>query len=193
MTTQKAGGNNRNNQAPRRAGGAKPQQTHTPMPTAQALLIGALAGAIIGGLVVSVFWLSQDKECPPPPEVEECPEEKLVAPPASEQRAGEDFYSMLPRAGVKVIPDNEDEEKDPYIYHLQAGSFKNADDAGAQQAELALIGFEASITPFVAASGTTWHRVRVGPFTSKREAGKVKREIWERAKIDATRLQQKAQ
>lgn len=192
MATQKAGGKSRQNQAPRRAGGAKPSQTQAPMPTATALLIGALAGTLIGGLIVSLFWISQDKECPPPPEVEECPEAKLVAPPASEQRAGEDFYSMLPRAGVKVIQDDEGEEADPYIYHLQAGSFKDPNDAGAQQAELALIGFEASVTPFIAASGTTWHRVRVGPFTSKREAGKVKREIWERAKIDATRLQQKA-
>lgn len=191
MATQKAGGN-RHNQAPRRAGGARPAANSGPMPTLHALLIGALAGAIIGGLAVSVFWMSQGKECPPPPAVEECPETQLVAPPASENRAGEDFYSMLPRAGVKVIQDDA-EEIDPYIYHLQAGSFKNEDDAGAQQAELALIGFEATVSPFVAASGTTWHRVRVGPFTSKREAGKVKREIWERAKIDATRLQQKAQ
>lgn len=162
------------------------------MPTLQALLIGSLAGAIMGGLAVSTFWMSQDKKCPPPPEVEACPDNQLVIPPASENRAGEDFYRMLPRAGVKVIADDDSEESDLYIYHLQAGSFKNPDDAGAQQAELALIGFEATVTPFVANSGTKWFRVRVGPFTSKREAGKVKREIWERAKIDAARLQQKA-
>lgn len=192
MAGPKAGGAGRHNQAPRRAGGAKPSQTHTPMPTAQALLIGALAGAVIGGLIVSLFWISQDKECPPPPEVEECPEAKLVAPPVTGNRTGEDFYRVLPIAGIPDNQDDEAEKKDPYIYHLQAGSFKSRDDAGAQQAELALIGFEATVTPFVAASGTTWHRVRVGPFTSKREAGKVKREIWERAKIDATRLQQRA-
>jgi hypothetical protein len=192
VATPKAGGKSRQNQAPRRAGGAaRPAQANGPMPTWHALLIGAGAGVIMGGLLISVYWMSQDKECPPPPEVEECPDARLVAPPATKQRAGEDFYSVLPRAGVKVIQD-QDEKIDPYIYHLQTGSFKNVNDAGQQQADLALDGFVATVAPYLAPSGTTWHRVRVGPFTSKREAGKVKREIWERSKIDATRLQQKA-
>lgn len=52
---------------------------------------------------------------------------------------------------------------DKFIYFLQVGAFKDAADAEAARAKLALVGVEASVTEKSSDSGTL-HRVRVGPF-----------------------------
>lgn len=49
-------------------------------------------------------------------------------------------------------------------YLLQAGSFRQAADADALRANLALIGIEARIQIVELPGGETWHRVRIGPF-----------------------------
>lgn len=54
-------------------------------------------------------------------------------------------------------------------YFLQAGSFKNNDDAENLKARLALLGMYASIQPINLADRGVWYRVRVGPFNKKEE------------------------
>lgn len=49
-------------------------------------------------------------------------------------------------------------------YYLQAGAFKDADEAQALKAELALLGLEAHIQTTETASGATLQRVRLGPY-----------------------------
>ena len=55
---------------------------------------------------------------------------------------------------------------DPFIYFVQAGAFRSADDAEAQRAKLAMLGIEALVTEREQA-GRTVFRVRVGPFNQK--------------------------
>lgn len=94
-----------------------------------------------------------------------------------------DFYNLLPEMEV-FIPDQEiaaEREKssndEDVVYYLQVGSFRNFEDADRLRAQLALLSLE-SHTQRVTIDGTfskqTWHRVRVGPFTSAREMGKVR-------------------
>lgn len=55
---------------------------------------------------------------------------------------------------------------DPFIYFVQAGAFRSADDAEAQRAKLAMLGIEALVSEREQA-GRTVYRVRVGPFNQK--------------------------
>nr|WP_246386788.1 SPOR domain-containing protein [Litorivivens lipolytica] len=56
---------------------------------------------------------------------------------------------------------------------MQAGSFKTNADADRRRAELLLLGLEAKIEA-VEANGDTWHRVYVGPFTSRSKLSKAR-------------------
>lgn len=55
---------------------------------------------------------------------------------------------------------------DPFIYFVQAGAFRSAEDAEAQRAKLAILGIEALVSEREQA-GRTVYRVRVGPFNQK--------------------------
>lgn len=61
-------------------------------------------------------------------------------------------------------------------YILQAGSSRNAADAERLRASLALQGMSAQVQP-VTVNGETWHRIRVGPFSSRAEADVAQRQL----------------
>ena len=95
-----------------------------------------------------------------------------------------DFYHILPELEV-AIPETElmkERDKpagkqDPNAqYVLQAGSFSKFAEADKLKASLALLGLQASIQT-VTVNKDTWHRVRVGPYTSLRELGKARRRL----------------
>jgi len=87
------------------------------------------------------------------------------------------FYTILPELEV-LIPDSETQppEKRPASsiaednkkYVLQAGSFKNKNDAEKLKASLALLGFQANIQS-VTVNSTPWHRVRIGPYSQSND------------------------
>jgi cell division protein FtsN len=97
------------------------------------------------------------------------------------------FYTILPELEV-LIPDEEirPPEKDTETtqttqttqknvktgkgkqFILQAGSFRNRQDAERLKASIALLGMEASIKQ-VSINGVNWHRVRVGPVSNSRD------------------------
>ena len=54
-------------------------------------------------------------------------------------------------------------------YLLQAASFRNRDEADAMRAELLLEGMVAAVNAVSNPDGGAWHRVMVGPFSSKVE------------------------
>ena len=59
-------------------------------------------------------------------------------------------------------------------YLLQAGSFKSAEDADSLRAQLLLTGMpNVTTSKVVSSSGTTWYRVRVGPFSSRSKLNKA--------------------
>jgi cell division protein FtsN len=68
---------------------------------------------------------------------------------------------------------------DPFAYFVQAGAFRNPEDAETQKAKLAMAGFEAQVTEREQ-SGRTVYRVRVGPLGKSSDADKLKE------KLDAT-------
>lgn len=94
-----------------------------------------------------------------------------------------DFYTILPEMEV-MVPEREAAAVTPKpasspppvalpdaygTYLLQAGSFRKMKDADALKARLALLGFHARIE-VVSIDQNTYHRVRIGPYTSFAEA-----------------------
>ena len=62
---------------------------------------------------------------------------------------------------------------DPFDYLVQAGAFRSTEEAEAQRAKLAMMGWQAKITEREQ-SGRTVYRVRVGPFGKKDDAEGIK-------------------
>ena len=78
------------------------------------------------------------------------------------------FYDTLKEQEVVVAgPTVQDRNSGSYNFSLQAGAFKNKADAESLRAQLILMGMNVTVSAIVAESGTTWHRVIVGPFVSR--------------------------
>jgi cell division protein FtsN len=110
--------------------------------------------------------------------------EEVPAPP----RPRFDFYTMLPELEV-VVPEPETrpsrpgepapaprQVEEPGTYILQAGSFRQHQEADRMKASLALLGVQAEIQK-VQVNSDTWHRVRVGPFRDTAELNKVRERL----------------
>ena len=65
---------------------------------------------------------------------------------------------------------------DPFLYFVQAGAFRTAEDAEAQRAKLSLMGVETKVTEREQ-SGRQVFRVRVGPFDKKDDADRSKERL----------------
>ena len=61
-------------------------------------------------------------------------------------------------------------------YVLQAGAFRTPDDADAMRARLVLLGLDARVSP-VDQNGTTWYRVRVGPYGQVDDINRIRRDL----------------
>ena len=66
----------------------------------------------------------------------------------------------------------------PSGFYLMAGSFQKPSDAEAQKANLALIGFDASIQKAVIGE-KIWYRVKIGPFKRQDDANRARNELKE--------------
>ena len=86
------------------------------------------------------------------------------AQPASTDPLGD--LARAKAAGVPATPD-------PFDYFVQAGAFRTPEDAEAQRAKLAMMGWEARVTEREQ-SGRTVYRVRVGPFGKRDDAEQIK-------------------
>jgi cell division protein FtsN len=62
---------------------------------------------------------------------------------------------------------------EPFMYFVQAGAFRTAEDAEAQRARLSLMGVDAKVSEREQ-SGRTVFRVRSGPFNKEDDADKMK-------------------
>ncbi len=111
-------------------------------------------------------------------------DEPPIAEPDEGRRSRQyDFFTVLPEIEV-VVPQREIEQRardqveaeprGPYL--LQVGSFRSADDAEALRAQVTLLGLSARVQT-VTVDEATWHRVRVGPFDSAREADGARRRL----------------
>ncbi len=96
-----------------------------------------------------------------------------------------DFFRVLPEQD-HVVSTREIEQAsrttpntrldDTASYQLQVGSFRSETDADALKANLVLLGVDVRVIP-VNVDGVTWHRVRVGPLSSAREANQIRQRL----------------
>lgn len=89
-----------------------------------------------------------------------------------------DFYTLLPEQRMEVDVDPaEVAQKRPTssteTYVLQAGSFKQKDDADRRRAELLLLGLTPNIEEANGDNGH-WYRVYLGPFASRSAMAKAR-------------------
>ena len=88
------------------------------------------------------------------------------------------FYKLLQESEVKT-PEESAYTSTPKsasldgVYRLQTGSFRQASDAEAQRAKLALQGLPNVTTSLSEGSNGTWYRVSTGPFTTYSELKKA--------------------
>lgn len=137
------------------------------------------AGALCGGFLTFLIFLGGVGSQPGNGATKQ---DTAAAPkPAKPDRKADnntqfDFFTLLPEREV-IVPDEQPRDVAPsteqYNYILQAGSFKTGKDADRRRAELLLLGLEAKIEA-VEANGDTWHRVYVGPFTSRSKLSKAR-------------------
>ena len=115
-----------------------------------------------------------------------------VEPPqATDTAAAYDFYDMLPKQEVEVpgigekganaaarsaLPQGD--------VTLQAGSFKQPDEADKLQARLAQYGIDSKIQRF-SLDDETWYRVRIGPIATVEQLDSIRAKLAE-AEIEAT-------
>ncbi|WP_430460427.1 SPOR domain-containing protein [Thalassolituus sp. LLYu03] len=95
-----------------------------------------------------------------------------------------EFYKLLEKQTVEV-PEvdayhSTPKDNETYQYRLQAGSFRNAEDAERMRASLLLEGLTAYRQESTV-NGTTWHRVFVGPFTDRSKMNKAQDILAERS------------
>ncbi|SMF51457.1 Cell division protein [Alteromonadaceae bacterium Bs31] len=133
-------------------------------------------GCVLGAFVMFLMRLS---ELDPVQKVAHKSAEKQ-APKAEKQQAKPseprfDFYEILKETKIS-IPDfselqqekgKEGEQQSPQEYILQVASFREADDAEQLKVELILLNLQAEVEKARIRNGQTWHRVLVGPFTSR--------------------------
>lgn len=65
---------------------------------------------------------------------------------------------------------------DPFDYFVQAGAFRTQQDADAQRAKLAMLGWEARVSEREQ-NGRNVYRVRVGPFVKRDDAEQLKEKL----------------
>ncbi len=92
-------------------------------------------------------------------------------PPAVRGRPASDPIGDLAAARVGTGPGG-----DPFLYFVQVGAFRTAEDAEAHRARLSLMGIEARITEREQ-SGRQVFRVRLGPYDKKDEADRQKERL----------------
>lgn len=135
-----------------------------------------LSLAAVGGFIGFIVYLNT---LPPTGGGQPEPEQKTpVSQPAKPTRDRETadeqprfkFYDMLPESEV-VPPSVEEYTPSPatqdFRYLVQAGSFRSAEDAERQRAQIAFQGLRTQVSRIDIDQGNTWYRVNVGPFDSR--------------------------
>jgi cell division protein FtsN len=151
------------------------------------LVVGLVAA--FAAFLIYLRSATPSHEIPPPvKQVVVKPQKPKPAPkPRKPFEPTFDFYTILPEQEVVVSePEIKTRAREESIgknkdahYVIQAGSFRNRQDAEKVKARLALLGIEAKIE--AAKNGaTTWNRVKIGPLSKM-------------AKVDAIRSRLHAQ
>ncbi len=140
----------------------------------------AYAWGVASGLVLAllVYLFTLPPKNPTPQEQAASNTEQKTPAPAADYI----FYDHLSKQpGTPPISRNHQPRRDTAaenerntVYLLQAGSFRQTEDADRRRAELLLLGLEAKVEAFNGSSGRLY-RVYVGPFDTRREMSKARR------------------
>ncbi len=112
---------------------------------------------------------------------------RTVAGAAQDAAANDyDFYDMLPKFEVVVPEKDKDVRPDrdatlgkverPGVYVLQAGSYRDVQEADRIRAQLKVQGIDAAVQR-VAVDEDVWHRVRIGPITDLKELNRLRSKL----------------
>ncbi len=128
-------------------------------------------GLLVAALITLLLYLSnRPPNTPKKQPVAQTKEETVTPQPRF------DFYEILKEREI-TVPDRSAEIKasipDDINYFLQAGSFKNNNEADKLRAELLLGNMEAHIEPSTR-NGQTWYRVITGPFSTRSKMAKAR-------------------
>jgi cell division protein FtsN len=146
-----------------------------------------VALAVFGWQRNTMQKLVQEQAAVPRPEPRVSADDAATATdvPAEEPAAQYDFYEMLEKFEV-VVPEKQRDAPPnaqpaatitrPGTYVLQAGVFRNAEDAQRIRQQLALLGVVASIQR-IAVDTDVRHRVRIGPLNNLDEVNAARRKL----------------
>ena len=147
-------------------------------------LIGLTIGLSVAAIAFIVFR-------PVEKDVAVAPAPQAVRPSSSpgpqippEQEARFKFYNELPKQEVKTseeaykveTPETTSNSSE-YRYLIQAGSFRDRDDAERRKANLALLGVESAIKAVDLQGKGKRYRVQIGPAMSRQQAEKTMRQL----------------
>lgn len=141
--------------------------------------VGVATGLFIALLVHLANIAPQAKQAA---ETEKTRSEKPVVSKKTESEAATagketkfEFYHLLKDQEVPVENRTVDQRKvQKYTYMLQAGSFRSFDDAEKVRVRLLLKDLNAKVTSSDDKNGRKWHRVMVGPFTSRSKMARAR-------------------
>ncbi len=168
--------------APKQKAAPKPQKTAQPKQSAPAraqhgslslkwILSLAVVGCFVGFIVYLNTLPGGEKPSAPKPastqkQVKSAPESTT----AKQEKQKFRFYDMLPESEV-ATPEVNEYTPGPNIqnfdYVVQAGSFRNQQDAERLRAEIAFQGLRAHVQTVEQDNGSVWYRVNAGPFNSR--------------------------
>jgi cell division protein FtsN len=161
--------------------------------------MGFVAGLVVAGVVA--IWIYQSSpfraESTPPAKIDpirksDSKSDASKAAPTgvavtSKEEGKSDSQRIMPPANVVApgstpVAGKTSNEPSPSAeprgkLWLQVGAFANANDAEAQRAKFALLGYEATVLAVDLPDKGTVHRVRVGPYKDPDEMGKVRGDL----------------
>jgi cell division protein FtsN len=136
------------------------------------------AGVLSGVLVCFIAYLTtlpaEHQPLPAGPQAAIDPEPAAEQPP----KPRFDFYTLLPEQTIEVEVDPGEvaktrTTKPTELYLLQAGSFRQKEDAERRRAELILLDLNPKVEESTGDNGR-WFRVYVGPFESRSRLAKAR-------------------
>lgn len=146
--------------APRRGGGLK-----------------TFAGGVLTGIFLSFLLYLGTLPTPGDRETTQAGDSQAEVEPPKPRF---DFYTLLPEATIEVeVPPEEIAKPRATVsapserYLLQAGSFRQQEDAERRRAELLLLGLEPRVEETSGDNGR-WYRVYLGPFDSRSKMAKAR-------------------
>ena len=141
---------------------------HTNVNGPSSLLLGWVwfFTGLVAGIFVS-FLVYLWKFAPPDPVTVDIREVPKAEPNQVVEEMQYKFYDLFPNSEVPIVEEYNAEGKriESFSYLLQAGSFRDPNEADDLRGQLILLGLDVFLKK-IKVDGDTWHRVMVGPLDS---------------------------